>query len=104
MKAVLNRARSHGRQTERERRAIARHGETPPLQDPSETWATGIEFALAELPAQQRAAVYLVYWEDMTPSEAAKLLGLRAATLRRYLYLARKNLRRHLDESKEAPR
>jgi RNA polymerase sigma factor (sigma-70 family) len=54
--------------------------------------------AVAELPLQQRAAIYLVYWADMDASEAAELMGIRPATLRRYLFLARNKLRKWIDE------
>jgi DNA-directed RNA polymerase specialized sigma24 family protein len=50
------------------------------------------------LPLQQRAAIYLVYWEGCEPTEAARLLGVQPGTLRRYLHLAREKLRRYLDE------
>lgn len=54
--------------------------------------------AVLRLPTQQRAAVYLVYWEDLEPQQAARLLGVRPATLRRYLFLARQKLQRHIDD------
>jgi DNA-directed RNA polymerase specialized sigma24 family protein len=50
------------------------------------------------LSVQQRAAIFLVYFEDMAPSDAADVLGVRPATLRRYLLLARRKLRGWLDE------
>lgn len=48
--------------------------------------------AVVALPPQQRAAVYLTYWGDMTSDEAADLMGCRPATVRRYLHLARRTL------------
>lgn len=96
MQAVLNRARSRARHLERERRALARHG-AESVPDPAEV-ISDITQAVAGLPPQQRAAIFLVYWEDMEPSEAALLLGLRPGTMRRYLHLARRRLRRLLDD------
>jgi RNA polymerase sigma-70 factor (ECF subfamily) len=96
MQAVLNRARSRGRHLERERRALARHG-TPSVPDPAEV-ISDVTQAVAGLPPQQRAAIFLVYWEDMVPSEVARMLGLRPGTIRRYLHLARKRLGRLLDD------
>ncbi len=49
--------------------------------------------AIRALPDRQRAAVYLVYWEDLTIEEAARTLGTRTGTVKRYLHLARKSLR-----------
>lgn len=98
MQAVLNRARSHGRRMARERQVVARLGSNPATTDGAYVLRPDVARTVAELPVQQRAAIYLVYWEDMAPSDAARFLGVRPATLRRYLYLARKKLRRHLDE------
>jgi len=50
------------------------------------------------LPPRQRAATYLVYYREYTPTEAAQLMGCRPATVRRYLSLARDKLREALDE------
>jgi len=54
--------------------------------------------AVLSLPAQQRAATYLVYWADRTIAEAADLMGLRTGTVKRYLHDARKTLSRVLGE------
>jgi RNA polymerase sigma factor (sigma-70 family) len=53
--------------------------------------------AVAKLPVQQRAAVYLTYWIGMTSEETAETMGCRPATVRRYLHLARKRLGRVVD-------
>lgn len=96
MQAVLNRAKSRGRQRSRERRATARLGAASEHVDQVEdTWLVEV---VSGLPAQQRAAVFLVYWEDLAPTKAAELLGVRPSTLRRYLYLAREKLRGRLDD------
>lgn len=99
MQAVLNRARSAGRRLDRERRALAWYPMAEVGEDPAEFLVdSDVVRTVVALPIQQRAAIYLVYWADMSPAEASELLGVRPATLRRYLYLARKKLRRHLDE------
>lgn len=98
MQALLNRARSRGRRLDREQKAVARLRAIPFPQEHTEVSDPGVTDTVATLPPQQRAAVFLVYWEDLSPSEAAKLLGVRPATLRRYLHLARSKLRKHLDE------
>ena len=50
------------------------------------------------LPVRQRAATYLVYWLEFTPTEAAEAMGCRPGTVRRYLHLARTRLKEALDE------
>jgi RNA polymerase sigma factor (sigma-70 family) len=100
MQSVLNRARSMGRTLSRERRAMNRlpvEGQTS--TEPVDLLLNAdIVDAVAGLPVQQRAAVYLVYWADLDASEAAELMGIRPATLRRYLFLARNKLRKWIDE------
>lgn len=49
--------------------------------------------AVAELPARQRAAVVLRYFEDLDDAEIAGVLGCRAVTVRGYLHRALKTLR-----------
>ena len=53
--------------------------------------------ALAHLPAQQRAVVYLTYWSDLTPAQAAELLDVSEGAVRKQLARARDTLRRVLD-------
>lgn len=100
MQAVLNRARSIGRTISRERRALSRL----PVDGAASTEPVDLLLnadiveAVADLPVQQRAAIYLVYWADLDAPEAAELMGIRPATLRRYLFLARNKLRKWIDE------
>jgi len=54
--------------------------------------------AVLDLPPQQRAATYLVYWAGMTVAETADLIGIRPGTAKRYLHLARRTLKGVLDE------
>lgn len=99
MQAALNRARSMGRTLSRERRAMSRLPVEQAGVEPVDLLLNAdIVEAVAELPVQQRAAIYLVYWADLDPSEAAELMGIRPATLRRYLFLARNKLRKWIDE------
>ena len=55
--------------------------------------------AVLRLPAQQRAATYLVYWADQSITDTSRLMGLRPGTVKRYLFLARRNLRGVLNEN-----
>ena len=52
---------------------------------------------VAALPFKQRCATHLVYWMGYSPTEAARLMGVRPATLRRYLHLARKKVKEAID-------
>ena len=54
--------------------------------------------ALAGLSPQQRAVVYLTYWDDLTPAQVAALLGVSEGSVRKQLARAREQLRRVLDE------
>lgn len=52
--------------------------------------------AVAALPARQRAAVFLRYWEDLSVDEVARHMGTRPGTVKRYLHLARRSLKGRL--------
>lgn len=84
-RAMLNEARGRARRKE----------VTVPVERPS--WIPEPDFEVAaglqRLPARQRAAVYLVYWEDLTIAEAAETMGNTTGTVKRYLHLARRKLR-----------
>jgi len=54
--------------------------------------------AVLALPARQRAATFLVYWAGMSVAEVATLMGVRPSTAKRYLHLARLELRGVLHE------
>lgn len=93
-RAVLNRSlsvrRSDARRVARELRAVG-----------SESVAAGessvdAQRALANLSPQQRAVIYLTYWEDLTPVQIAALLGVSEGTVRKQLARAREQLRRIL--------
>ena len=49
--------------------------------------------AVKSLPGRQQAAIYLVYWRDLSLGETASLMGCRPGTVKRYLHLARSRLR-----------
>jgi len=87
-KAVLNEARS-----------VLRARTTDPLPDMAVEMGLG-DFEVLEavmgLPARQRAAVFLVFWGGETIEDAARLMGARAGTVRRYLHLAKRRLKEWL--------
>ena len=65
--------------------------ETDAVQSISERVA--VERALRDLTAQQRVAVALRYWDDMTVSEVAHAMHVRPGTVKRYLFDAAAALR-----------
>ncbi|MEX0946774.1 MAG: RNA polymerase sigma factor [Acidimicrobiia bacterium] len=98
MKAVLNRSRSRGRRLANQRKVEETNGVAAEVPDHAEELVLpDLAGTVARLPVQQRAAIYLVYWEGLEPTEAAAVIGVQPGTLRRYLHLARNQLRRHLD-------
>ena len=59
--------------------------------------------AFASLSDAEREVVMLVDWDRLSPSAAARVLGLNSAQCRTRLYRARRALRRALDEELAAP-
>ena len=87
-RAVLNEATSTKRRSWRENPApITETVEDEPNIHPE------VMAAVLGLPLQQRAATYLVYWSGHTVAETAELMGLGQGTVKRYLSLARANLK-----------
>jgi RNA polymerase sigma-70 factor, ECF subfamily len=93
MRSVLNEARMRHRSETRRNRAVSvlGGGHVEPQHDE-------VFDLVMDLPARQRAAVYLAYYEQYTPTEIAGLMGCRPGTVRRYLHLARRKLKEVLDE------
>ena len=54
--------------------------------------------AVRVLSPQQRAVVFLTYWDDQGVDAVAELLGVSAGTVRRQLGRARRRLREVLNE------
>jgi RNA polymerase sigma-70 factor, ECF subfamily len=92
-RTVLNVANDHHRRTLsrrlREMRVAGRE-ETP---DPSGSIDVEVLDAVARLSVQQRAAVFLTYWEDLRPDTVAERMGVSTGTVKRHLDRARKRLR-----------
>jgi RNA polymerase sigma-70 factor (ECF subfamily) len=95
-RAVLNQASSHQRSSGRRRRREERAAlpEQAPAPDAASIDA---HRALAQLSAQQRAVVYLTYWEDLATSQIATLLDISEGSVKKQLARAREQLRRILD-------
>lgn len=74
-----------------------------PPYDHAEAHATRSELAneLAALPPQQRTALVLRYYCDLTMAEIAQIIGCREATARGYISRGLKTLRIDLDHAKK---
>ncbi len=92
--AVANRARMHHRQAARRRQREQHLVAVRPshLDDVAEP-VDGLVEAFGDLSVQQRAVVYLTYWQDLSVSGVADTLGVSDGTVRRQLARARSRLR-----------
>ncbi len=88
-----------GRQRRRDDRPIA----TGPLGEPGPedhvALAVSVDAVLAAMPARQRACAAMCLYLGMSAEEAARALGITAATVRTQLHRARTSLRAALEES-----
>ncbi len=92
-RAVVNACNSHHRRRFLERRHAALVVE--PVQD---LGASELADALGALPAKQRAAVVLRFYEDLTEVDTAAVLGCRPGTVGSLLHRAMATLRSALSE------
>lgn len=95
MRSVLNEVRNRHRSTKQRATHPVGVPEIAVGSDPG--GVTDIVDAIERLPVRQRAAAYLVFHQGHSPTEAARLMGCRPGTVRRYLHLARAKLREALD-------
>jgi RNA polymerase sigma factor (sigma-70 family) len=93
-RSVLNEARSHHRSTLRRRLREVRTA-TSDVVAPSHV-DVDVLAAVDRLSVQQRAAVVLTYWEDLTPFDVALRLGISEGSVKRHLARARARLKEYL--------
>lgn len=91
---VIDLERAGVRRRRREVQAAA-SGPTTGNDDPEA--AADARAALAVLSMQQRTAVFLTYWCDLTPADVARVLDTSEGTVRKQLARARARLREVLD-------
>ncbi len=93
-RAVYNTAqswhRSNGRRRRREQ-VVARRSDTV-WRDPDS--GVDVHRSLDTLSAQQRAVVFLTYWDDKSPAQIAELLDVSEGAVRKQLARAREQLRK----------
>jgi len=58
--------------------------------------------AVARLRTEEREVLLLVAWASLTPTEVAEALGVAVATVRTRLHRARTNVRKYLEDSRDA--
>ncbi len=95
-RAVLTKARSMQRSGFRRRARERRFAESVIQEAPYVR--PDVLDAVVRLSTQQRACVYLTYWEDLTPGQVGERLGIQTGTVKKYLARARGHLREALDE------
>ncbi len=93
-RAVLNRAHSVKRSDAR--RHLREVRTASPVSTDQTALSLDAQRALAELSTQQRAVVYLTYWDDLTPAQIAGVLDVSEGSVRKQLARAREQLRRIL--------
>jgi RNA polymerase sigma-70 factor, ECF subfamily len=96
-RAVLTHSLSHRRSTSRRRKRETVVALRTAAQVEHPDPALDAHRALATLSGQQRAVIYLTYWEDQSPAQVAALLAVSEGAVRKQLARARDHLRRILD-------
>lgn len=91
-RTVLSVANDHHRRTLSRRIREIKAAEPERIPDPSGDIDLEVLDAVARLSVQQRAAVFLTYWEDLGPDDVAKRMGVTSGTVKRHLARARKRL------------
>jgi RNA polymerase sigma-70 factor (ECF subfamily) len=87
------------RQAERERAAVTRLGGREVAPAPTLGLDPALESALRQLSLDDREALILIAWEELTPSEAARSLDISATAFRVRLHRARRRLRAALADA-----
>ncbi len=89
--SVVNACRSYQRRAALERRR------RPQPAEPAHLEADELWDALERLPAKQRAAIVLRYYQDASETDIAADLGVRPATVRSLVHRGLKKLRREIE-------
>lgn len=95
-RAVSAKARSMQRSVFKRRSRERRFAESVVYHDPE--ILPEVAAAVVGLSQQQRACIFLTYWEDMTPVAIGELLGIAEGTVKHHLAIGRQKLRRVLDD------
>jgi len=108
---VVRRTAAEARRRERFGRWLSLAGLSAVLGDGKPDSATAlvrseesrrVELALARLPPRQREALHLVFYQDLTISEAAQVLGVSLGTARTHYERGKAGLRRLLEPTERS--
>lgn len=91
-KTVLTVANDHHRRTLSRRLREMKAAGRDHMPDPTASVDLEVLDAVERLSVQQRAAVFLTYWEDLAPEVVAERMGVSTGTVKRHLARARKRL------------
>lgn len=91
-RTVLTVAKDHHRRTVARRVREMKAAGREELPDHAGSVDIEVLEAVGRLSVQQRSAVFLTYWEDLTPQAVAERMGVSAGTVKRHLARARKRL------------
>lgn len=95
-RTVLSVANDLHRQTLSRRLREMKAATRESLPDPTGDVDIEVLEAVSKLSVQQRAAIFLTYWEDLAPSAVAERMGVSEGTVKRHLNRARKRLGEYL--------
>lgn len=87
--------RSRLRRAQRELRSISGQSQSVGIDTSTEA-----RELLTGLSAQQRAVVFLTYWQDLAPDEVARVLRVSEGSVRKQLARARQHLRKDLHDDR----
>lgn len=91
-RAVLSVATDHHRQTLSRRLREMKAAGSDVVPDTTADLDFEVLAAVERLSVQQRAAIFLTYWEDLTPETVAERMGISTGSVKRHLARARKRL------------
>lgn len=91
-RTVLTVANDHHRRTLSRRLREMKVANREEMPDPTVAIDVEVLDAVARLSVQQRAAVFLTYWEDLSPEAVAARMGVSTGTVKRHLARARRRL------------
>ena len=97
-RTVVNLTRSHHRRRAIERRYLERQSGPEPIDPPDISSREALRRALMALPARQRTAVVLRYYEDLSEAETASLMGCRPTAVKSLVSRATTGLRTTLGD------
>jgi RNA polymerase sigma factor (sigma-70 family) len=95
-RSVYNQAVEFHRSSRRRKGREERAAQPEALNEPADI-RPEILAAVSRLSVQQRAVVFLTYWDDLTPTSIANLLNISDGSVRRHLARGRSRLKEFLN-------